>query len=74
MYFILYVCYWTCALLCNKRTKGEKKVALNAPLYQENESILKLYQFHVRNKLLFNHILMMISTPKSVSCSFFARM
>lgn len=51
-----------------------KKVALNAPLYQENESILKLYQFHVRNKLLFNHILMMISTPKSVSCSFFARM
>ena len=68
MYFILYVCYWTCALLCNKRTKGEKKVALNAPLY------LKLYQFHVRNKLLFNHILMMISTPKSVSCSFFARM
>ena len=70
----MYVTGLVPALLCNKRTTGEKKVALNAPLYQENRSILKLYQFHVRNKLLFNHILMMISTPKSVSCSFFARM
>lgn len=43
-----------------KGLRGKKEVALNAPLYQENGSILKLYQFHVRNKLLFNHILMMI--------------